>query len=69
MQQATIHNDPEAVALAACYRLLIQKARERRARLAMQAEKEGDAAAIVEPTQQDEGVVIQPTKKGATRAN
>lgn len=26
--------DPEAVALAACYRLLLQKARERQARLA-----------------------------------
>lgn len=46
MQQATVHNDPEAVALAACYRLLIEKARERRARLAMQAESEGDAAAL-----------------------
>lgn len=32
------HSDTEAKALAACYRLLLQKARERRARLAAENE-------------------------------
>ncbi len=53
------HSDPEATALAACYRLLLQKARERRERLAKTAVAEIVNEAAVSSTEQPDSIKNQ----------
>ncbi len=51
------YSDPEAVALAACYRLLLQKAAERRARLSAETAAADEQQLTESQEMQDDGRV------------